>query len=74
SEPLRETGRGRTVPRSYIRCAADRTIPPEYQAQMAAGFDPEDVYTLPYGHSPFLVAPDRLATILGEIARNGESR
>ncbi|RME14190.1 MAG: alpha/beta fold hydrolase [Alphaproteobacteria bacterium] len=74
SEPLRETGRVRMVPRSYIRCAADRTIPPEYQAQMSAGFGPEDVYTLPYGHSPFLAAPERLAKMLDEIVRNGESR
>ncbi|RII37982.1 alpha/beta fold hydrolase [Pseudooceanicola sediminis] len=57
-----------SVPRCYIRCTDDRTIPPEYQAQMAATFAPEDRYEMPTSHSPFLSDPAGLAVLLTQIA------
>lgn len=54
-------------PRHYILCEDDRTIPPEYQAEMARPFGPA-VSRLPCGHSPFLTAPARLARMLSDIA------
>lgn len=53
------------LPRHYIRCTDDRTIPPAYQTAMAAGLPVTD---LPTGHSPFLSAPEALAQRLAEIA------
>lgn len=69
SEPVTFTGRGADVPRSYILCENDQTIPPEHQRTMAAGIDAQSFYTLPTGHSPFLAAPDQLAALLDGIAR-----
>ncbi len=62
---LPSTARAATLPRHYIRCTADRTIPPAYQTTMAAGLPVTD---LPTGHSPFLSAPAALAQRLSEIA------
>ncbi len=62
---LPATARAKRLPRHYIRCTADRTIPPAYQTAMAAGIPVTD---LPTGHSPFLVAPEALAQRLSEIA------
>lgn len=62
---LPATSRAETLPRHYIRCTADRTIPPAYQTAMAAGMAVTD---LPTGHSPFLSAPEALAQRLAEIA------
>ena len=54
--------------RHYILCADDRTIPPAFQASMAAGFARTRIHRLPTGHSPFFAAPERLATLLSTIA------
>ena len=62
---LPATARAKRLPRHYIRCTADRTIPPAYQTAMAAGIPVTD---LPTGHSPFLAAPEALAQRLSEIA------
>lgn len=56
------------VPRSYIRCTDDRTIPPEYQVTMTADWPGEDVFEMPTGHSPFFADPAGLATLLTRIA------
>lgn len=64
--PLPSTARAEALPRHYILCEDDRTIPPEYQAVMSAGI--ADVHRLPCGHSPFFAMPDRLAAILNTIA------
>jgi hypothetical protein len=56
------------VPRSYITCADDRAIPPDFQRRMAADLAPEDRHALPTSHSPFFAAPDRLAALLDRIA------
>lgn len=57
------------LPRSYILCEEDRAIPPEFQQTMAERFAPGDRHRLPCGHSPFFAMPDRLAALLGAIAR-----
>lgn len=60
--------RYQSVPRSYIRCANDQAIPPEYQATMALGCAPQDVFEMTCAHSPFFTQPDILAEILFKIA------
>lgn len=62
---LPSTARAETLPRHYILCEDDRTIPPEYQESMSAGLP---THRLPCGHSPFFAMPDRLAAILNSIA------
>lgn len=63
------TAHSQNLPRHYIRCTQDRTIPPEYQQVMAADFPPGHHTTLPSSHSPFFSMPDRLAQRLSEIAQ-----
>ena len=63
------TSRSAAIPRHYIRCTDDRTIPPEYQEVMTAGWPAGTVTTLPTSHSPFFAAPAMLAERLIEIAR-----
>lgn len=58
-----------SVPRSYIRCTDDRTVPPEFQRSMTADWPSPDVTEMPTGHSPFFAAPDDLARRLSDIAR-----
>lgn len=65
-EPIASTARAEALPRHYVICEDDRTIPPEYQETMSAGI--ADVRRLPCGHSPFFAMPDRLAAILNSIA------
>ena len=57
-----------SVPRSYIRCTDDRTIPPEYQVTMTEDWPSQDVYAMPTGHSPFFADPRGLAKLLHRIA------
>lgn len=66
--PLPPLRRWQGVEKHYIRCENDQTIPPEYQATMAAGFPPDRVSNLPTSHSPFFAAPRLLAQRLHEIA------
>lgn len=56
------------VRRHYILCEQDRVIPPEYQAEMAAAFDPRRVTRMNTGHSPFFADPQGLAEILARIS------
>ena len=63
------SSRSQDLPRSYIVCAQDRAIPPEFQRVMAARFDPAEVTEMDTSHSPFLSAPDALAAHLDRIAR-----
>lgn len=65
--PITLTERYASVPRSYIRCSEDQTIPPEYQTTMAEGFPPEARYEMATSHSPFFAQPARLAEIITEI-------
>ncbi|WP_270728088.1 alpha/beta fold hydrolase [Shimia sp. Alg240-R146] len=55
------------VPKSYIRCTDDQTIPPEFQRTMTEGWPREDVLDMPTSHSPFLADPKGLAAQLDQI-------
>jgi len=57
-----------SVPRAYIECTDDRAIPIENQRQMVAASPCYAVRSLAAGHSPFYSMPDRLASVLAEIA------
>lgn len=65
---LELTDRSASIPRAYIRCTDDRTIPPEWQEHMTDGWPAGTVTTLPTSHSPFFAAPAMLAERLIEIA------
>ncbi|MFZ5962873.1 alpha/beta fold hydrolase [Thalassococcus sp. BH17M4-6] len=57
-----------SVPRSYIRCTEDGAVPPEFQATMAADFDPDTVVHMQTSHSPFLSDPAGLARTIDALA------
>ncbi|MEK8170095.1 alpha/beta fold hydrolase [Streptomyces sp. M19] len=63
-------GRWGGVPRTFLRCAEDRALPPATQDLMIAEADrampahPFTVHTLPGGHSPFAARPRELAEAL----------
>ena len=46
------------VPKAYIRCMDDRTIPPEYQMTMSSGFPGDRLAEMPVSHSPFFADPN----------------
>lgn len=52
------------LPRHYIRCSDDRTIPPAFQVTMTENWPAGSVTTLPTSHSPFLSDPRGLAAEL----------
>jgi pimeloyl-ACP methyl ester carboxylesterase len=57
-----------SVPRHYIECTLDQTIPIDQQRAMQAALPCASVATLESGHSPFLSMPERLADILDELS------
>lgn len=57
-----------SVPRAYIRCLNDQTIPPEYQAEMVQDWPQDSVFEMPTSHSPFFSDPQGLAQLLTKIA------
>ncbi|WP_347312125.1 alpha/beta fold hydrolase [Defluviimonas sp. SAOS-178_SWC] len=61
------------IEKHYIVCEDDHTIPPEYQATMAAAFPPGHVTSLATGHSPFFTAPGALARRLSEIVGTADA-
>lgn len=66
--PLTLTDRYAAVLRAYIRCAEDRTIPPEYQAEMTRDWPEGSVHVMQSSHSPFLADPAGLARLLSRIS------
>lgn len=62
------------VPRHYIECLHDRTIPLSDQRRMQALQPCVSVTSLEADHSPFLSAPDALADALLAIARSIEAK
>jgi pimeloyl-ACP methyl ester carboxylesterase len=58
-----------TLPRHYLRCTDDRTIPLAFQSTMTADWPAGTVSDLPTSHSPFLSDPALLAQHLDRIAR-----
>jgi pimeloyl-ACP methyl ester carboxylesterase len=65
SEPLRLTaGRFGSLPRTYIECTEDRTIPIASQRKMQKLVPGANIVTLHADHSPFLSRPEELAAAL----------
>lgn len=55
--------------RAYIRCEEDQVLPATQQDALISGTGVEwIVKEMGGGHSPFLYAPDKLATTFGELA------
>lgn len=71
--PVPSTARADALPCFYIRCTADRAIPPEWQEELARDLPPDHVSTLPCGHSPFFAMPQALADRIDAIARRIEA-
>jgi len=57
-----------SLPRTYIECTQDRTIPLSSQRRMQALVPGAAVLTLACDHSPFLSMPDRLTEALLVVA------
>lgn len=57
-----------TVPRTYIVCKYDRTIPPAYQRTMTQDWPQQDVLEMNTSHSPFFADPVGLAQHLNTLA------
>lgn len=68
--PITLSARFDSVPKAYIRCTEDRVIPPEYQAQMAAGIAPARKFDMDASHSPFFAVPQGLADLMTQIAED----
>jgi len=64
---LSESGYG-SVPRAYVECAADRSIPVEFQRAMREAVPCEPVWSLETSHSPFFSAPEKLTAVLEAAA------
>lgn len=69
--PITLTDRSTSLPKSYIRCTEDGTIPYEYQVTMTEGWPEGSVEDMPTGHSPFFADPEGLAARLARIAEQG---
>jgi pimeloyl-ACP methyl ester carboxylesterase len=65
--PVAFTGKGANLPRDYVLCTGDRTIEPDHQRQMSAGFAEGHLHELNTGHCPFLANPEGLAALLDRI-------
>ena len=59
-----------SVPKSYIRCTNDQTIPPEHQLTMVSDWDQKDVYDIARSHSPFFSDPLGLAALIDQIMKD----
>lgn len=67
--PFTSTPAQASLPRHYIRCMKDCTIPPEFQVTMTQDWPAGDVEEMPCGHSPFLSDPEDLAARFDRVAR-----
>lgn len=56
------------LPRHYIVCTHDRTIPPAQQRAMAGTLPGVTLHEIATGHSPFFAAPETLAALLVRLA------
>lgn len=68
--PVHLTDEFGKVPKAYIRCMDDRTIPPEYQVEMTQDWSDNQVHELATSHSPFFSAPQDLAALMSQIAKD----
>jgi pimeloyl-ACP methyl ester carboxylesterase len=62
------------VPRAYIVCLQDHTVPTALQWRMLADVPCKQVMTLPTSHSPFISAPELLAARLDDLATDPSFR
>jgi pimeloyl-ACP methyl ester carboxylesterase len=67
--PVRVSAASEAVLRHAILCTDDRTVPPEEQERMVAGWPAPAVSRIASGHSPFFSQPATLAAILDDIAK-----
>ncbi|MGJ8583711.1 MAG: alpha/beta fold hydrolase [Marinosulfonomonas sp.] len=70
SQALTVTPALTNIPRHYIRCMDDRTIPPEFQVTMTQDWPAQNLHEMDCGHSPFFAKPDRLAELFLQIAES----
>lgn len=57
------------VPRIFVECLQDNAVSPEFARDMYTAMPCAEVITMPTGHSPFLSAPEELASHLHALAR-----
>ena len=69
SVPVKTGKNYESIPRHYIKCRDDRTIPPEYQSEMTKDWPEANVSTMDCSHSPFFADPAGLAKRLDLIAK-----
>ncbi|MGP6087120.1 alpha/beta fold hydrolase [Antarctobacter jejuensis] len=69
SVPVTLSQRSQSLPRNYILCTQDCTIPPVFQRRMADRFSPGRVATLDSSHSPFFSMPDALARAIDTFVK-----
>lgn len=62
--PFQGTPEMRALPRHYIRCMDDKTIPPAFQVTMTEGWPEGTVQEMTCGHSPFYADPQGLVACL----------
>jgi hypothetical protein len=55
------------VPKAYIVCLQDHTVPTALQWRMLADLPCDEVITLRTSHSPFMSAPDHIAATLDHL-------
>lgn len=67
--PLIVTDRFANVAKSYIRCADDQAIPPEFQLELAKDFPDDRLFHMQTSHSPFFSDPKGLATMFDQVSR-----
>lgn len=65
-----EVARSARIPRRYIRCTDDRTIPPDFQVTMTADWPAEHVAHMDCAHSPFFANPAGLAQQLDAFSKD----
>jgi pimeloyl-ACP methyl ester carboxylesterase len=56
------------LPKSYIVCAQDRAVGPALQRAMSAAGKCDRIVSLDAGHCPFFSMPDRLVSVLLDVA------
>lgn len=58
------------IPKSYIRCLFDDTIPSEFQFTMTEGWPAERVADMPTSHSPFFSDPAGVASLINDLTKD----
>lgn len=69
AEPVATGSNYNGVARSYIRCAKDHAIPPDFQITMTKDWPQDSIFTMLSDHSPFFSDPAELVQILDQISK-----